>query len=134
MTVRPYAVPIARLAAWALVIGLLLKAAAPMLASWAAGVRGLDVADVCSVYGVAVVDASRAPMPSSPGGGAMLGHDACTLASFAGAAPLPSQGAIVPFSAPEASPGSGLPRAAAPPCDACARWVARLQHAPPVRT
>lgn len=133
MTVRPNAVPIARLAAWALALGLLLKAAAPMLASWAAGVRGLDVADVCSVYGVAVVDAGRAPMPSSPTGGAPLGHDACTLASFAGAAPLPASAATVPLASPAASPGDGPARAVAPPRDACARWAARLQHAPPVR-
>jgi hypothetical protein len=43
-----------------MVCALLLKAAVPMLASAAAGLRGVSVAQVCTVYGVATVPAPQA--------------------------------------------------------------------------
>ena len=57
-----------RIALWAAVFSLLLKTAVPLLAATAAELRGVPVASVCAIYGVA--------MPAPPGSGhaAHVGH------------------------------------------------------------
>ena len=63
-----------RVALWAAVFSLLLKTAVPLLAATAAELRGVPVASVCAIYGVA--------MPSSPGNhAAHAGPDGTAITS-----------------------------------------------------
>lgn len=78
-----------RVALWAAVCALLLKAAAPMLASAASGVRGVGVADICTVYGVAVAapashDDERGPQGSGSNESGFHSGDHCALTALAG--------------------------------------------------
>ena len=56
------------IALWAAIFSLLLKAAVPLLAATAAELRGVPVASVCAIYGVA--------MPALGGGGGGAAHGA----------------------------------------------------------
>jgi hypothetical protein len=125
----------ARAVAWAMAFALLLQAAVPMLASAAAGLQGKTVADVCTVYGVTTVALSEVqadhdgetsqPSHAAAGSG---GHCALT-ALFAFTPPaLPVAGVASADTAAGPWPEAG-PRAP----DACAAWVARLEHGPPAR-
>jgi hypothetical protein len=116
---------------WAFALALLLKGAMPMLASASAHAQGKAVAEVCTVYGVALValDAQDDPAPADhPAAGHAADH--CALLALA-ALSVPAHAALaVPAAAPLAQ--------AAPPAhpsfqapDACATWVARLKHGPP---
>jgi hypothetical protein len=132
-----------RLAVWGAVCGLLLRAAVPLLAAGAAQMRGLPIAEVCPVYGVA--------MPAAPGSmhadhahhhGEHSGQedhgshstavhtgDHCALTALAVfAAPEPPMQAVRTAKAgiPELHTEHG-----AALCDRCAIWVARLKHGPP---
>ncbi|MBC7955677.1 MAG: hypothetical protein H7Y33_07405 [Cytophagales bacterium] len=118
-----------RLALWAAVCALLLKAAVPMLASASAQAQGKTLVEVCTVYGVATVALDeQSPQPAPEHAQAHSGEH-CVLT------------ALVAFAAPEARPlalpvvqaGAAPPQAHPSPQapDACATWVARLKHGPP---
>ena len=118
---------------WALAFALLLKAALPLLAAASAGVQQRPLAEVCSVYGVAIAAATTQPSDGAPGHGespAAHHADACPLLALAafGAAP-----GAVPTAAPVPAALGGVPAAAATshPPDAAARWATRLKHGPP---
>jgi hypothetical protein len=140
-----------RLALWAAGAALLLKAAVPMLAAAAAEARGVPVAEVCSVYGVALPGASHgghgghdedahaghAHHHAEPSGHedhsrhstAAHSGDHCALTALAALA-VPET--VMPAVMAARHVTADLPAA---PCaglrDACAAWVARLKHGPP---
>ena len=102
-----------------------------MLASASAHVQGKALAEVCTVYGVATVALDgQAPSPMPDHAGAH-GGDHCTLTGLmALAAPEPQ-----PLVLPVPQQRAGLVRVSHPSPqapDACATWVARLKHGPPV--
>jgi hypothetical protein len=130
------------LAVWGAVCGLILRAAVPLLASGAAQLRGIAVAEVCTVYGVAVGTASHdahagqahhdehspsSDQPSQPA--ATHTGDHCALTGLAAMA------------APDAPTSAISEAGVAPPqfhrdCsagihDRCAMWISRLEHGPP---
>lgn len=123
--------PSSRWALWAFVMALLLKSAMPLLATASAELQGKTLVEVCTVYGVSLVplESSGQEQPA-PEPMAQHGAEHCVLTaltalastqpSMPGAAPVPQHEAL----APPAPPSS---RAA----DACASWVAWLQHGPP---
>lgn len=127
--------PLSRWAVWAFALALVLKAAVPLLASASAQLQGKALAEVCTVYGVTTValdgqDSAPLPSPATEHGAAAHGGDHCTLT------------ALMALSAPEPQPLTTLApqravptRVSHPPVhapDACATWVARLKHGPPV--
>ena len=132
-----------RLALWVAVWALLLKAAVPLLASTAAGLRGVSVAEVCHVYGVALPAASggehaahahhhgahdgETPDTSQADAGRHADH--CALSALAALAPPEPPPAVAPPAAGHEAIGPCRP--AAPPRDACARWVAERKQGPP---
>lgn len=135
------------------ILALLLKAAVPMLASAAAQARGIPVAEVCDVYGVAI------PRPAGPAAhaghhehhehhhaepdgrehspdhrghhsGAAHSGDHCALTALAAFAP-PGD-----IEDPSWAGTSNVPQAGFTPSrdaipDATSRWAARLKHGPP---
>ncbi len=133
-------------ALWAAVGALLLKSAVPLLAAGAAQMRGVTVADVCPLYGVA--------MPGAAGSGhaghahhhpAPAGHDEhgshstdahtgdhCALTALAALA-LPDLAAPGVTPAPSAAPERRSGATCAARRDACATWAAQLEHGPPAR-
>jgi hypothetical protein len=138
--------PSSRFVLWAAMFALLLKAAVPLLASVAAQARGVPVAEVCAVYGVALPAAHDAhaghhhhAQHEAPSTGqeherhglVTHGGDHCALQGLAALA-LPDIGpaGIVPTGRVEAPP----PRGHAQPAAAhdCAQWVARLKQGPPL--
>jgi hypothetical protein len=123
-----------RIALWAAVCALLLKAAMPVLATGAAKARDVAVADICSVYGVVALQPVSHPQGSdgqgSPGGTRhALDHCAltglATLAFFGGAEPP-----LLPPS-DEAAAGPRISVAYSAARDDCAAWAAQLHHGPP---
>ena len=124
--------PSSRWALWAFAVALLLKAAMPLLATASAELQGKTLVEVCTVYGVSLVQLDTpgqeqpAPKPMAQHGG-----EHCALTALAALA-LPEPPALVPAPAPlrEASAPRAHPSSQAP--DACATWVARLKHGPPV--
>lgn len=145
-TIRPMSADFrraSRLALWVAVWALLLKAAVPLLASTAAGLRGVSVAEVCHVYGVAL------PAPSGgehaahghhrhahDGGESDTSHadagrhaDHCALSALAALAPPDAPPATGAASAGHEAVGPC--RLPAPPRDACATWVAQRKQGPP---
>ena len=137
---------LSRFALWAAVGALLLKAAVPLLAAGAAQMRGVPVAEVCTVYGVALPAASHKPHAhhaqhhaehsghEDRGSHSDESHsgDHCALTALAALA-LPdiatttvAQAATAVADRPPA-PWTALH-------DACALWVARLKHGPPALT
>jgi len=132
-----------RFALWVAVCALLLKSAVPMLAAGAAQIRGVPVAEVCAVYGVALPGASHSEHadhahhhadPSGhgdQGSHSATGHigDHCALTALAALA-VPDQAAL----AVTPSHAAVLHLASAkctPFRDACATWAARLKQGPP---
>jgi hypothetical protein len=120
-------------AAWAL----LLQAAAPMLAAWAAQRQGVAVAEICELHGVAMPrTASHAKTAgdddSSPSGhhGTAAGH--CALLALGAFAP-PGANIPLPASAPAPRHCAARVALATPRQDDCARWIARLHHGPPAK-
>ena len=135
-----------RCALWAIALALVLKAAVPMLAAGAAHLRGVSVAEICSIYGVAMPQkpandahqhhahhAHHASTAQPDGDGSQAagrhGSDHCALT------------ALIAFTVPEAHvptiprlDGSSTQRVSSRDAvirDASKAWVARLQHAPP---
>ena len=132
-----------RLALWAAVCALLLKAAVPMFAAGAAQMRGVSVAEVCTVYGVALPGASHHEHAGHAHQHAEhSGHDghgshsaaahkggACALTALAALA-VPDTTALA--AVPAHSSVSGVPSESRTAFrDACATWVARLKQGPP---
>lgn len=108
---------------WAAVCALLLKSAMPMLATGAARGQSVPVADICSVYGVAQQPISGEEPTRQHAG------DHCALTGLGALALLAD---LPPLHRPD-QPVSYLKSATT--CrsdrDACASWVAQLQHGPP---
>lgn len=132
-----------RRALWVAVCALLLKAAVPLLASTAAAARGVSVAQVCHVYGVALPsaaehgehhhhadDASQPTHdPSHPDAGRHDSH--CALSALAALVP-PALAAAIERPT-EGAPAPVLAHRFAAPPDADAVWIARRKHGPPRR-
>jgi hypothetical protein len=124
---------------------LLLKAAVPLLASAAAAALDKSVAEVCTVYGVALPDPHAQDHAhhhhAHVGHGAPGGHDdgSHVLAHQGDHCALSALAALATSTAPHTSPplpaGSVTPpaitHATARAPDTCALWVARLKHGPP---
>ena len=128
MTSRPL---LPRWAFWALVAAMLLKAAVPLLASASAHAQGKTVVEVCTVYGVATV-ALDSGASHEPASSAAVHGDHCTLSPLLAFA-APPAGAATPALPGPARDAASVSRRVPEPPDACARWVAGLQHAPPAR-
>ena len=121
-----------RLALWAFAMALLLKAAMPLLASASAELQGKTLVEVCTVYGVSLVplESSGQEQPA-PEPMAQHGGEHCVLTALAAmAAPDPPMLSATTVPLREALVPYAPPSSAAP--DACATWVARLKHGPPV--
>jgi hypothetical protein len=132
-----------RLACWVAVFSLLLKAAVPMLAAGAATVRGVPVADVCAVYGVALAAARGDHAGHVHHHAAGSGHgdhgphsaathdEHCALTALAAYAVQEHAAlAVVPSPAGSAHPGPSS--VFLPNRDAVATWRARLKQGPPI--
>ena len=125
--------PSSRWALWAFAAALLLQSAMPWLASASAQLQGRTLVEVCTVYGVALV-------PPGPDATDATDHPAPHPQAHAAAdCALTALGALALVDAPPLAPSPALRREAASPRapasslapDACAGWVARLQHGPP---
>ena len=102
----------------------------PLLASASAQAQGKTLVEVCTVYGVSLVPLQGPHEQLPDHNGAHHGSEHCALTALAAlAAPAP---AVLALAAAPAHAGDAQ-RAHAPPRvpDACATWVARLQHGPP---
>jgi hypothetical protein len=121
----------ASLSIWVFAAALLLKSAMPWLASASAQMQGKTLVEVCTVYGVSLVpvgDAGREPAPDHP---SAHGSEHCALSALTALAQVdPPALATAPVLPRDASPPRAHLSSQAP--DACATWVARLKHGPPV--
>jgi hypothetical protein len=122
--------PSSRWALWAFAMALLLKAAMPLLATASAELQGKTLVEVCTVYGVSLVPLEGQGQEPAPAPMSQHGGDHCALTALAAlAAPEPLLALEAPAlhesPAPRAHPSSQAP-------DACATWVARLKHGPPI--
>jgi hypothetical protein len=125
--------PTSRWAVWAFALVLLLKAAVPLLASASAELQGKALAEVCTVYGVTTVALDGPDSgPAPEHGSAAHGGEHCTLTALMALAAPELQALGVPASPRVHSTLVSHPSPQAP--DACATWVARLKHGPPVST
>lgn len=118
-----------RFTPWVFALALLLKAAVPLLAAQAAQWQGKALAEVCTVYGVAMVPVDLSDSKSGQHGGAAHAGEHCALSGWV-AMSSPQTPAAVPRLAHASAP----PRPEAAPVqrrDSCAAWAARLQHGPP---
>jgi hypothetical protein len=107
--------------------------------------QGASVAQVCTVYGVAlpdphahhhVHDAAQHPGHGEHGGHDPASHtpahhgDHCALSGLVALAAPGSPALVLPLPSAHAAPDAA-PRPVALAFDPCARWAARLNHAPP---
>ena len=126
--------PSSRWALWVFAAALLLKAAMPFLASASAQMQGKTLVDVCTVYGVSLVSLVSVggeggePAPDHSSGHASEHCALSAVTAFASAEPH-ARAPAVPLPRAAASPRAH-PSSRAP--DACASWVARIRHGPPV--
>lgn len=134
-----------RLVLWAAICALVLKSAMPFLAAGAAQARGVAIAEVCTVYGVALAGAS--PQQDADRGQDQLGYaghedrdthsgkshsaDHCALTALAAVALPDTATPGVAQSTSDFSEKPATTRVALR--DAAALWAARLQHGPPPR-
>ena len=126
--------PSSRWALWIFAAALVLKAAMPLLASASAHAQGKTLVEVCTVYGVSLVplggDGHAHAPEHSPDHPSDHGSEHCALTALTVMAgdepPVLLPVAVLPrdAAAPRAHPSSLAP-------DACAAWVARLEHGPP---
>jgi len=127
--------PTSRWAFWLLAAALLFSGAMPLLASASAHAQGKSLVEVCTVYGVSLV------APSEPGNGpghapasdhaAPHASEHCALTALATLASPELPAIATPFRLRHEAPTlPAHPGAQAP--DACAAWVARLKHGPPI--
>jgi len=122
-----------RVWAWVVAALLLVQAAVPLLAMAAAAQRGVDLVEICSVYGVRMVqadagspDSQPAPMPGQHAGG----FD-CALTPLLASAALPTLAAAVVLHAPPQAFAAPAVASRALPADASRRWLTGQLHAPP---
>jgi len=130
-----------RFALWAAVCALVLKAAVPMFAAGAAQMRGVPVAEVCTVYGVALPGASSGEHAHHHHGehsghddhsshvSAQHSGDHCALTALAALAVVDI--AMPAFSSVLAEPPDVVIEFGVAFRDASAAWAARLKHGPP---
>lgn len=132
-----------QLALWAAVFALVLRAGVPLLAAGAAQMRGVAVAEVCEVYGVALPAAAPLhhehaghahhhggpPDHGSHPGGAHAG-DHCALTAL-GALAVSWASALAQAPRQEHDGDLAAPTGSAFH-DASATWTARRKHGPPV--
>jgi hypothetical protein len=132
-----------RFALWVAVCALVLKAAVPMFAAGAAQMRGIPVAEVCPIYGVALPGASHgehaghAHHHADPSGhedhrshsAAAHTGDHCALTALAASA-MPDTSTPVVAATQAVAPPDRTERGGALH-DASADWIARLKHGPP---
>jgi hypothetical protein len=138
-----------RFVTWLAAFIVLMKSAVPALAASVAHWRGISVAEVCAVYGVALPAAPATGHPrhgylhahgdddeAKPGSHGSPDHDAtvhggnhCALAPSA-ALPAHGEAAALPGVAPGSAP-SGSHAAWTCWFDPFKAWAARLEHAPP---
>lgn len=127
-----------RFALWAVVCALCLKVFVPLLAASASQIRGVPVAEVCTVYGVAPAGGSSENRRADPwshddrGSHSAAAHsvDHCALTALAALAPAnepttdvrPARTGV----SAEFAPAASVTRR-----DACAAWAAQLEHGPP---
>lgn len=118
-------------ALWAFATALLLKAAMPLLATASAELQGKTLVEVCTAYGVLFVPLDGVGGEPAQEPMAQHGGEHCALTALAAwAAPDPSvHGAVDPAKRKAVAPRA---RNCSPAPDACAAWVARLKHGPPV--
>ncbi len=118
-----------RWAAWAFAFALLLKAAMPLLATGSAHAQGKALVEVCTVYGVATVPLDAGD--SLPGHEGTPGHggEHCALNGSVAMAGADLSAPVLP--SPRAQSGERVDAQAPLAMDACAAWMARLEHAPP---
>ena len=122
----------------AVVWAMLLQAAVPMLAAWAAQRQGVPVGEVCEVHGVAMPRTSDAATVAHEGDddtplGAThaSGSSHCALLALGALAPPM---ALPPANPPRTKAIAGESRIAqAQERDDQARWIARLHHGPPTQ-
>ena len=120
-----------RFALWVAVCALLLKAAVPMLASASAQMQGKTLVEVCTVYGVSLVAQAGDTGEPAPDHPSDHGSEHCALTALTALAPVePAVFAPAPVALRDAPTPRAHPSSQAP--DACASWVARLKHGPPV--
>jgi hypothetical protein len=136
---RPF---ISGLALWSVIFALLLKGAVPMLAAVAAQMRGVPVADLCTIYGVALPPSTGHQHHHAGHSGGRHGHQDHGSDSAAGhSADHCALNALAALAAPEL-PNASVPRHDTAPAvlvaadgilfpDAVASWAALLQHGPP---
>jgi hypothetical protein len=129
-----------RFALWVAIGALLLKSAVPMLAAAAANMRGVAVAEVCAIYGVALPPmhehhAGHAHQHTDSGHGDHGSHsaaehtDRCALTALAA---LALQDPVAPTIAHLPAAVSRVVSSRRVQCrDASATWMARLKHGPP---
>ena len=132
---------------WSVACTLVLKAAVPLLAAGAAHLQGVPVGSICGIYGVTLPGVKAdphahhhghpgehgdaAPSDDAPAHASVSDRNHCALTSLAAMA-VPDLPALP--SATTATAATAPPRIAhAQADDACAAWVARMQHPPPAR-
>ena len=122
--------PSSRWALWVFAAALLLKSAMPWLANASAQLQGKTLVEVCTVYGVSLVQQGGGGDPA-PDHASTHGSEHCALTALTALAPIePIDFARVPVLPHATAPPRAHPSSQAP--DACATWVARLKHGPPV--
>lgn len=122
-----------RVWAWVVAVLLLVQAAVPLLATAAAAQRGVDLVEICSVYGARLVqvDAGSPDSQSTPMPGQHAGGFDCALTPLLASAALPTPVAAVVLHAPPQAFTTLAPATEATPLDASRRWLAAQLHAPP---
>lgn len=125
--------------AWLLAAMFVLQAAVPMLAATVATRRGVNLAEVCSHYGVrtalpvALADAPAAPDDApSPAPGPHGSPMGCALTPLLAGAALASAAGVAPLPAPPPATFAASTPAVSPVADAAQRWLTQRLHAPPV--
>lgn len=121
--------------AWLLAALLLMQAAVPALAAWAAQSRGLNLVDVCSVYGtrtVAVDADGRVDTAPTPHDTQAHGSSHCALGALASTALAdPPALSAVRLHAPAVRPWADTRQRILPP-DAPRVWQSARKHGPPL--
>jgi hypothetical protein len=122
--------PTSRWALWVFAAALLLKAAMPLLANASAQMQGKTLVEVCTVYGVSLVPLGGDGGEPSSDHAPTHGSDHCALTALTALATpeSPTFDAVAATTREVAAPRA---HRTTPAPDACATWVARLQHGPP---
>ena len=123
--------PTSRWAFWLLAAALLLNSAMPLLASASAYAQGKSLVQVCTVYGVSLVAPPQTGSEPASDHATPHASEHCALTALATLAspepPAITTALVLRHKAPvlPVHPASRVP-------DACATWVARLKHGPPI--